>query len=186
MRITLLRHGKPTFELKGYVRGRDLPDIAESYDRSGIVASPPDIALKAVNGVAFVTCSHLRRSVESVEALGFSKTDIGEQLFAETTIPHVDSGSIPLPISFWILLLRLMWLCGFSRNGESLADARRRAAQAATRLIEMAEMHGDVLLVGHGFINYFIAKELRRKGWQGPARPGRGYWGFGRYERVVT
>ncbi|MBS3935323.1 MAG: hypothetical protein KGZ43_04045 [Sulfuritalea sp.] len=67
-----------------------------------------------------------------------------------------------------------------------MSDARRRARQAAERLAELAEEHQNVLLVGHGFINHFIAKELQKSGWLGPSRPGKGFWGYGIYERTTT
>ena len=186
MRITLLRHGKPAFELKGNVRGKDLGMIAKSYDLSGIVDVPPSDTVSAIQGNHIVVCSHLMRSVESAKALGCSEVQVKDPLFCETAIPHFSSGSVPLPVSFWIVALRLLWLFGFSRNGESLNDARRRAKQAAKRLINLAEAHQNVLLVGHGFINRFIANELQKSNWRGPSKPGSGYWGYGIYERATT
>lgn len=185
MRITLLRHGKPAFELKGIVRGKDLGEIARSYDLSGIVGAPPKETVAAIQGGHFVVCSHLARSVESAKALGCPEVHVRDPLFRETAIPHFGGGSIPLPIGVWIVVLRLMWLFGFSRNGESLENARKRARKAAAKLVELAEAHQNVLLVGHGFMNHFIAKELRKGGWLGPSKPGRGYWGYGSYERAT-
>jgi broad specificity phosphatase PhoE len=186
IRITLLRHGKPAYELKGNIRGGDLGEVARSYDLSGIMDTPPSKTVTVAQGAPFVVCSHLKRSLESARALGFSDVDVADKLFSETAIPHFASGAIPLPVSVWILVLRLMWLLGFSRNGESLSNARRRANQAAARLVELAEEHQDVLLVGHGLMNHFIAKELRKCGWQGPSRLTRGYWGFGSYVRATS
>ncbi len=186
MRITLLRHGKPAFELKGSARAKDLCEIARSYDLSGIVGTPPADTVAAVQGDHLVVCSHLIRSIESAKALGYSEIYLQEPLFRETTIPHFNSGSIALPISVWIVILRLLWLVGFSRNGESLANTRRRAREAAAKLVQLAGEHQNVLLVGHGFINLFIARELRKCGWLGPSKPGKEYWGYGVYEQSVT
>jgi len=185
MRITLIRHGKPAFELKGKARGRELAEIAKSYDNSGIVGSPPSNAIRAAQECSFVVCSHLPRSVESAKALGCPDIHVSDPLFCETGIPYFRSGSIPLPLSVWVVLLRLMWLFGFSSNGESFADARTRAKQATSTLVQLAESHQSVLFVGHGFINYFIAKELRKRGWLGPSKPKDGYWGYGSYECVT-
>jgi broad specificity phosphatase PhoE len=186
IRITLLRHGKPAFELKGNIRGEDLGEVARSYDLSGIVDTPPSETVTVVQGAPFVVCSHLKRSLESARALGFSDVRVTDKLFGETAIPHFARGAIPLPVSVWIVALRLMWLLGFSRNGESLTNTRKRANHAAARLVELAEEHQDVLLVGHGLMNHFIAKELRKCGWHGPSRLSRGYWGFGSYVRATT
>lgn len=184
-RITLLRHGRPTFELKGNARGKDLGMIAKLYDLSGIVDAPPTETAAAIQGGHVVVCSHLARSIESAKALGFLEVHVTDPLFCETAIPHFGSGSARLPVSAWLVVLRFMWLFGFSRNSESLIAARRRARQAAKRLIELAERHQNVVLVGHGFINHFIAKELRKSGWVGPSTPGKGFWGYGIYEREV-
>jgi hypothetical protein len=160
--------------------------IARSYDLSGIVGSPPNEAVMAAQGSNVVVCSHLMRSVESAKALGCSEVHVTDPLFCETAIPHFSSGSISLPISVWVVVLRILWLFGFSRNGESLNEARKRARQATERLVELAEEHHNVLLVGHGFINHFIAKELQKIGWVGPSKPGKGFWGYGIYKRGTT
>lgn len=185
MRITLLRHGKPAFELKGKVRAKDLGEIARSYDLSGIADVPPKETVEAAQGSCFVVCSHLERSLDSAKALGCSEIHLSDALFCETAIPHFDSGSITLPVGVWAVILRLLWLFGFSRNGESFADARKRARHAAVRLAELADEHQHVLLVGHGFINHFIAKELKKNGWSGPSKPGQGFWEYAVYEQVT-
>ncbi|MES9861226.1 MAG: histidine phosphatase family protein [Candidatus Thiodiazotropha sp. LLP2] len=182
MRITLIRHGKPAFELRGNVPANALNEIVKSYDLSGIVGTPPKEVLSAVKGNHFVVCSHLLRSIESAKSLGYGEECIQEPLFRETAIPHFNSGRITLPIGVWVVILRVLWLFGFSRNGESLANLKLRARQAAVKLIQLAEEHQNVLLVGHGFINHFIAKELRKKGWFGPLKPGKEYWEYAIYE----
>ena len=186
MRITLLRHGKPAFELKGYVRGRDLGRLAKSYDLSGIVDSPPRETMMAIQDNQVIVCSDLVRSVESAKALGCSEVHIKDSLFRETEIPHFGSGSVPLPVGVWMIVLRFLWLFGFSRNGESLCQARRRARQAADQLVELAEAHQNVLLIGHGLMNHLIAKELLNSGWFGPEKPGKEFWSYGIYERKPT
>ncbi len=186
MRITLLRHGKPSFALKGCIQGRHLRGVARLYDLSGVEGAPPDEAVAAVAGGRFVVCSHLKRSIESAKALGYHDIDISDPLFCESAIPHFRGGSIPMPIGIWVVFLRLIWMFGFSRNGESLIKARSRAREAALRLVQFAEAHQNVVLIGHGFINHFIAKELRRIGWLRTSRPGKGYWGYHRFERSAV
>jgi len=153
---------------------------------SGIMDTPPGKAIEAIQGGHLVVCSHLPRSIESAKALGFSEVHVQEPLFCETAIPHFSSGSVLLPVGVWVVVLRILWLFGFSRNGESLFNARKRARHAAKRLSKLAEEHQNIVLVGHGFINYFIAKELKKNGWLGPSKPGKGYWGYGIYERSTT
>ncbi|MCU7848512.1 MAG: hypothetical protein KZQ89_11000 [Candidatus Thiodiazotropha sp. (ex Lucinoma kastoroae)] len=59
MRITLLRHGKAAFELKGNIQAKDLGEIAKSYDLSGIVDVPPRETAATLQGSNLIICSHL-------------------------------------------------------------------------------------------------------------------------------
>lgn len=181
MPITLIRHGRPGYQLKGYARAGDLPSIAKRYDASGIHDTPPRATIDAVNGHDIAVCSHLKRSLESASALGIRGIAVSDPLFAETVIPHFSRGSVVLPLGVWIGLLRVLWLMGFTANGESLVNARNRAELAAQKLMDMAQGEKHVVLIGHGLFNYLIAKVLRNNGWSGPKRPGRDYWAYGTY-----
>jgi broad specificity phosphatase PhoE len=186
MRITILRHGQPSFEPKEKAKPKDLTEISRSYDLSGIADTPPSDTATAVQSNKLVVCSHLMRSIESATALGFSEVHIKDPLFRETGIPHFRPGYLSLPINVRISFSRFFWLLGISENGESRAHAKSRAKLAAARLVELAEEHNDVLLVGHDYINHLIAKELRNTGWNGPATPGNGFWEYGIYERATV
>jgi broad specificity phosphatase PhoE len=181
MPITLIRHGRPRYQLKGYAKARELPSIAEHYDAAGIHDTPPRMTVDALSGHDIVVCSHLRRSLESASALGVNAVDVSDPLFAEAVIPHFSRGPIVLPMGVWIVLLRLLWLLGFTANGESRVNARSRAEQAAQRLIGMAQDDKHVVLVGHGLFNYLIAGVLLNNGWNGPKQPGKDYWEYGTY-----
>jgi len=182
MQITLLRHGKPTVELAGTARAKDLAAIAKAYDASGIVDLPPPETLAELRHANYVVCSDLPRSVESAHALGFGQLHVADSVFRESALPHFDSGSIALPITAWVTICRVLWLAGFSQNGENYTAAKARARQAAIRLIALAEAHDNVLLVGHGLMNYLIAQQLRANNWRGPAKPGKRFWEYGVYE----
>lgn len=184
MKITLIRHGKPAFELSGNAQAKDLRNLAKSYDASGIIDEPPGKAIEAAKGHNMVICSDLTRSLESAESLGCPEIHLEESIFREIAIPHFSNGSMTLPISVWIVVLRSLWLLGFSKNGESFGNARYRAKQAAQKLIQLATQYENILLVGHGFINYFIAKELLANKWEGPSTPGRGYWEYSVYRSI--
>jgi len=181
MKITLLRHGEPEFKLSGKVKACDLGAIAKAYDVTGIVGNAPDDAVVLSKEHNVVVCSSLPRSLQSAEALGVVDVHLASSLFNETSVPYFTAGSLTLPIGVWVFILRILWYFGFSRNGESLAATKERAKQAAHKLLKLAAEFESVLLVGHGFINYFIAKELLANNWQGPSNSGRNYWAFGVY-----
>lgn len=127
-----------------------------------------------------VVCSDLCRSVASAERLGVSVTHT-EALFREVALPYGEWHTPKASPLFWAALFRLLWLCGYSSHGESVALAKERARQAANRLITIAKESGSVLHVGHGFMNHYISKVLIANGWNGPNNPGRKHWEFGVY-----
>jgi broad specificity phosphatase PhoE len=181
MKITLIRHGKPEYELKGTAKAKEISRVVKSYDLSGIKDKPTHHIIENLSNSTIVVCSDLKRSIESAKALGFSNIHYSESLYREVAIPHFKSGEFSMKLYNWGVFLRLLSIFGFSRNGESLAMARRRASHAASALVDIAKDKKSVLFVGHGFINYFIAKELLKKKWQGPARPSNGYWDYATY-----
>ena len=71
-------------------------------------------------------------------------------------------------------------------NAEHIAKAKERAALGAIKLQEYSEKYGTVILIGHGFINRFIARELLSRGWSGPKIPGNRYWAYGVYTYIAT
>ena len=186
MEIILIRHGKPTFELKGKVRSRDIKELIRNYDLSGISGEPPKIAKQKAASCNVVVCSDFARSIESAKALGFENIHRTDPVFREVATPHFENGSLKMSVRAWGVLLRSMSVFGFSRNGESLAMAKKRAKIAATVLIDIAHTHKSALLVGHGFINYFIAKELLSLNWIGPSKAGSNYWEYVVYKYSAT
>jgi broad specificity phosphatase PhoE len=185
MKITLLRHGSPDFEWQRSVRGYEIEALEKEYDSATIKDQPPANSIEKASQHLYVVCSDLPRSVDSAAALGVKQVHLSEKLFRELNLPYFNKLSIKLPLEVWVVILRGLWFVGFSKNSESYRNARIRAKEAASRLIELAQEHRSVLLVGHGFLNHYIAKELVGKGWLGPASPGKKYWQFGTYELSV-
>mgnify|MGYP003774767305 CR=1 FL=1 len=127
--------------------------------------------------------SPLPRALSSLRALGLQPRGV-EHLFREAELPQLHLVGLRLSPFHWALLLRLRWLCGYSRQAEPRNAATQRTQAAATRLISLAERgDGPVLLMGHGIMNRLIARALRQQGWVERKKPGRGYWGSGRYTK---
>jgi len=181
-----MRHGKPEFELTGSVRACDIGGVVRSYDLSGIVGCPPDEAIELTKKQNIVVCSDLPRSLQSAEFLGGAEVYIASPVFGETNLPYFSTGSIKLPVSVWIAVLRSLWFFGFSKNGESLSATKKRAKLASQKLMQLAEQFEKILLVGHGFINRLIARELLSQNWQGPSLPGHHYWDYAVYRYQVS
>ena len=182
MEIILIRHGSPELELKGRLNAKEIKQLVVTYNQSGIQDSPPELLIKRFNE-HYVVCSDLERSIQSAKRFEFKQIHLSDALFKESGIPHFDQSFFKLPAMSWFTLLRIMWLFGFKKNGESFTQTKFRAKQAANKLIALAEKNEKVILVGHGLMNRLIAKQLRLKHWQGPASPGRKYWEYGVYIR---
>jgi hypothetical protein len=78
---------------------------------------------------------------------------------------------------------RLMWYAGFSPRIEGYRKSKRRAAKAAEILIGRARKDGQTALVAHGYFNYLIGIELRRRGFKQAGTHKARYWNDVTYER---
>lgn len=158
----------------------------ERYNAANVVGHERPEALKRLAASAdIVVCSSLLRCVESRGHLHCECSSEPDPLFREAHLPY-PGWSFPLmPSRFWRLAFRAAWFLGFASNTEPVSDSRRRANAAADKLVELAETHGSVLLMGHKIMNALIATELRRRGWQGPALPLlSGYWHPSSYHKA--
>lgn len=180
MEIILLRHGKPEVELNGYIKASEFKELVVSYTQSGIQDHPPK-NIKQNFKSHYVVCSNLERSIQSAHRLDLKQIDFTSDVFSESDIPHFNNSYIKLPVIAWLILLRVMWLTGFKKNGESFKQAKIRAKDAANKLIELAQENEKVILVGHGLFNRLIAQQLCLNNWAGPKSPGKKYWEFGLY-----
>lgn len=181
MKIVLIRHGKPDVELRGWFKASELKQLVSKYNASAIMDQPPPATILNLKQSGKVFCSDLQRSIQSAQLLGLANQLEADPLFCEASIPHFNSGRLCLPIPVWVVIIRVLWLLGYSQNGESLKSFRRRAKMAADRLVLSAKQHGSVLLVGHGVLNYFIARELRRLKWQAPKHHRHHHWAMNCY-----
>lgn len=184
MEIVLLRHGRPDVVCKDKLGAAELQQWIDGYNRAGLAAddTPPLSTIDRALQCNVVVCSNLQRSVQSANALAIDRVLAAESLFRELDLPTANWGFLRLSPKTWIMLLRLMWFAGYSNNSESVKMAKQRVKTGTTRLKQIAEEYGSVLLIGHGMLNRFIARELLSSGWRGPRHPGKRHWEFGVYQ----
>jgi broad specificity phosphatase PhoE len=184
MRIILLRHGKTNLPPWPWIKAGELGRWIDAYNSAGIRdISPPATAMAVAGLCKAIVTSDLLRSVESGRALGSGGLMISDGLFREAGLPYGSSAFVRMPPYIWAVLFRIVWAFGFTANGESVHAFRKRARKAASLLISLADEHGSVLLVGHGLINRYIARELLSAGWNGPGKTKIRHWGFTEYTR---
>ena len=178
MEIVLGRHGRPVLDQSKWIAPRTLGRWIAAFNDGGILSGqiPRSTSLAAGRCKVIVT-SPLRRSYQSAQLLASSQLVVTEDLISEAGMPHPDWLFPALPIAAWLVIFRVAWYCGYSRNSESMSDAWVRATVAADRLVDLARQHDSVFVVGHGIMTTLIASRLVQKGWSGPRRPANGYWG---------
>jgi broad specificity phosphatase PhoE len=185
MQIALLRHGKPKFPNSGWVNGSEYRKWLEAFNAQGLSdhSLPSAKLVEQTKRYNSVVCSNLNRAIESANLLGLHEKRRIDNLFREAELPHWNHRGVKLPPALWTAFARSLWLLGHSPNCESLSQAKTRAAQGTETLIKLAEKNSSVLLIGHGFINRYISKELISKGWRGPIRRQNDYWSLNEYQR---
>jgi len=185
MQIILMRHGRPAIDNQQWLSARDFGTWVGHYDAASIdpASPPPPEAIRQVRQAAYVLCSPLPRSLTSATALGIPSPHGRDAAFRELEMPHADWRFPILPVGLWSVLFRLAWALGYHRHAESFAAGRVRAAACAKALSQLAAAHGSVLFIGHGSLNWFIARTLRRSGWHSPDHAPRRYWQYAVFSR---
>ncbi len=184
MQIVLIRHGKVNYSPIAVLSASSFAEWVDDYNANELdlslkpTADAMDIACKA----KAVVCSELPRSIESARLLVTREISLTDPLFNEAGLPTASWRFPRLSVRIWVIVFRLAWLLGFSRNSESFRQARSRAIEASNRLIDLAERHQSVLFVGHGIMNRLIAKQLRKRSWKCLVKNGGGYWEFSVFE----
>lgn len=179
MEISLIRHGRSKLIDNKKITGLEFIKWVNRYDQMGVFPEHdyPDETKKKISDAKIVVTSDLKRAIESAKLLNSNVTLISNSLFRETELPTPPSlWNIKLRPNIWAVLMRILWFSGFSKNCESMANARKRAEKAAQQLIDYAKDHHSVALVGHGFFNRLIAKELEKQGWKTSRKMSSKHW----------
>lgn len=185
MKIAILRHGKPELISKERIPAFKFVDWINRYNASSLSGSsvPDAAALACASECNVIVSSNLQRSIDSAKALDREKHLISDDQFIEAGMPSASWKILKMSPNTWAAIFRLMWLFGYSKNAESYKEAKQRASEAATKMIDLAQEHGQLIFVGHGIFNRILVKELKSRGWSGPKSPGSTYWSFEVYER---
>ncbi|OMP67890.1 histidine phosphatase family protein [Domibacillus epiphyticus] len=179
MEITLIRHGKSRWTENHRMRYNEFARWVEGYNNTGVVEEdnyPAETVQKMINARVVVT-SDLKRSIESAKILKPNAKIIMNAIFRETELPLMArTGILRFPPNVWAVILRCLWMIGFSNKCESFHEAKKRAEKAAQLLVDYAKNNERVVLVGHGFFNRLIANELTKRGWKGERKTSSKHW----------
>lgn len=188
MKIILVRHGQPDAGKWNKLSGKDFSLWIDHYNAAPLVdmdnATVPIInELKDVVAQSeLIICSSLRRSLDSALALNV-RTDIVDSLFKEAELPIINCQWPKLSPTVWLMLCRVLWFLGKANHVESFSQMKKRVCAATSQVMTYAAEHQQIVLIGHGLFNTFLAKELLSRGLSGPKKSARGYWQFSVYEK---
>lgn len=177
--IILIRHAKVDIENTTKIVASALKEWVEMYDVAEIHpdSNPSQETIDMVQHADLVVTSTLKRAINSVKVLG---VDIYEQntVFNEAKIPDIGIPLLKFKPKRWLAIFRVLSLFGLGKKGTSLKASKQQAKEASQRLLELAEKHESIILVGHGGMNWLLRKELLRQGWKLESNPSNKNWGM--------
>jgi broad specificity phosphatase PhoE len=185
MRIHLIRHGQPHIALSPRTSHAGFAEYIGAYEEAGLSPAnlPPAELRELARELDHVFTSDRPRSLQSAAALAGHAQQIADPLFAEAPLPAPAIPFLHMGVPKWAVVSRLLWHAGFHPGIESSRDARKRAVQATDLLIERAKRTGVVALVAHGYFNWMIGRQLRRRGFSRTGSHRARYWNTVTYER---
>ena len=184
-RIVLIRHGQPHIALSPRTGHRGFHDYIGAYEAAGLdpASLPPQELIELGRELGAVFASDRPRSHESARMLSSQAALTIDPLFAEAPLASPPIPLLKLSVPGWAVMSRLLWHAGFAPGIENARAAGARARQAADILVAKAETAGSVALVAHGYFNFMIGRELKRRGFTKRGSHRARYWNTVTYER---
>jgi broad specificity phosphatase PhoE len=184
MRIVLIRHGQPHIALSPRTGHAGFSDYIDDYEEAGLAPSslPPEELRDLARELKHVFSSDRPRSRQSAERLAPHAQLTVDPLFTEAPLASPRFPLLRMEVPKWAVVSRLLWHAGFHPGIENPRQARARAAKAADILIARAREVGASALVAHGYFNWMIGRQLRKRGFHRTGIHQARYWNTVIYE----
>ena len=168
MRIILIRHGRPNIPTAPRTSHSEFRSYIDDYEAAGLDpdSMPPEELQDLLGELDAVFTSERKRSVDSARALAPHAELIADPLFAEAPLASPPIPLLKMKVPKWAVVARILWHAGYHPEIENYRRAKHRAVQAADILVKRARADGAAALVAHGYFNYIIGRELRRRGFR--------------------
>lgn len=183
-RIILIRHGQPRIELKPRTSHSGFRTYIDAYEEAGLdpQSAPPAELSDLVKELSEIFTSARPRANESAAALAPHAELIVDPLFAEAPLASPKIPLLKMTVQKWAIVSRLLWHAGFHPGIENYARSAKRARDAANILMTRAKKDGAAALVAHGYFNFLIGRELKRRSWRQTGAHRAKYWNAVIYE----
>jgi broad specificity phosphatase PhoE len=184
MRIVLIRHGQPHIALSPRTGHAGFTDYIDDYEEAGLAPSslPPQELRDLAKELKHVFSSDRPRSRQSAQRLAPHAVLTVDSLFAEAPLASPRLPFLRMEVPKWAVVSRILWHAGFHPDIESPLQARARAAKAAEILIARAREQGASALIAHGYFNWMIGRQLRKRGFHRTGTHQARYWNTVVYE----
>ena len=183
MKIILIRHAKVLLDNTQKITAFEMNTWVEAYNHAPIdITLPSKEVIRQIKGADVVLASSLSRTADSLAVIGVEPTE-KNSLFDEIDLPQAKGTWLKLSSKTWLVLLRLMMLAGYGKKSKVYTEAKQRATEVSEYLIDLANKHESVALMGHGGMHWLMGKELERRGWECVEQGGGSKnWGYKVYE----
>jgi broad specificity phosphatase PhoE len=183
-RIILIRHGQPHIELAPRSSHAGFRSYIDAYEEAGL--HPESVAPEAlrdlVRELSEVFTSARPRASESAKLLAPHADLVIDPLFAEAPLASPKIPLLKMTVQKWAVVSRVLWHAGFHPGIENYARSNKRARDAANILMTRARKDGAAALVAHGYFNFLIGRELKRRAWRQTGAHRAKYWNAVIYE----
>jgi broad specificity phosphatase PhoE len=185
-RVILIRHGKPHIDVAPATSHHGFRAYIDDYEAAGLDPSdaPPEELQDLVGELTSLYTSDRRRSHESARALAPKAELIADPLFVEAPLASPRIPLLRMKVTKWAVVSRILWHAGFHPQIENYRRSRHRAALACDILVARARAEGTAALVAHGYFNYLIGRQLRRRGFRQTGTHKARFWNAVIYERA--
>ena len=184
--IVLIRHAKVKMSDKERSSSADLKYWVEKYNLAPLDEnSLPNEEVEVVaNEADFLLTSVLRRTIDTASFFE-KKIDEKNELFNEAAVPNVYIPWFKFKAKTWLVILRLLLFTRRGKGDASFQASNARAKKAADYLCSLSETHNKVVLVGHGGMNFFMSRILRKQGWKLDGKASSKNWGLTKLYKEV-
>jgi broad specificity phosphatase PhoE len=184
-RIILIRHGRPALPTAPRTSHRGFRDYIDAYEEAGLDPqdAPPEELQDLVAELAAVFTSHAKRAHDSARALAPKAELLVDPLFLEAPLASPRIPMLRMKVPKWAVVARVLWHAGYHPEIENYRKAKHRAGQAADILAARAASDGAAALVAHGYFNFLIGRQLRRRGFRKSGSHRAKFWNAVSYEK---
>ena len=186
MRIVLIRHGQPHIALDPSTGHAGFAGYIDDYEAAGLspASLPPRELAELGRALTQVFTSGRARSHQSAAALAPHAELIAQDVFVEAPLASPRIPILRMRVPKWAVVSRLLWHLGFHPDIENPRQAKTRAVRAADILMAAAQDRGIAVLVAHGYFNWMIGRELKRRGLARTGNHQARYWNTVIYEKA--